>query len=55
LTLLEETLRSREIIVDSRKRLVQFMGKARGHLTERAETGYVKEIGLQFLQFRLRF
>jgi hypothetical protein len=31
------------------------MGKARGHLTERAEAGYMKEICLQFLQLRLRF
>ena len=31
------------------------MGEARGHLAERAETGDVKEIFLQFLQLRLRF
>src|ERR1700730_14949396 len=55
LALLEQTLRPLETIVERRERLVQLMGEARGHLAERAKTGYVKKICLQFLQLRLRF
>ena len=46
----QEPARSLHVIGDRRQRLIEFVGKRRGHLAHRGEPRHVDELGLQFLQ-----
>ena len=50
----EQAARSLHVIADGRKRLIEFVGQRGCHLSHRAETRHVNELGLQFLQSCLR-